>query len=25
MQAMREVKDGKILRGDLDELASRMP
>jgi len=25
MQAMREVKEGKILEGDLDELARRMP
>ena len=25
MQSMRELKEGKILRGDLDELAARMP
>lgn len=25
MQSMREAKDGKILRGDLDELVKYMP
>ncbi|MFH1405250.1 MAG: hypothetical protein ABIH21_04110 [Patescibacteria group bacterium] len=25
MQSMREYKEGKILRGDIDELAEQMP
>lgn len=25
LQSMREIKEGKVLRGDLDELAARMP